>query len=67
MMVHTARGELGCLGVRRLLRERGLEGQIKLIVGGAPYRHDDKLFEVVQADAWAVNGVVAGLIREAPA
>jgi methylmalonyl-CoA mutase cobalamin-binding domain/chain len=69
MMVNTARGELGCLGVRRLLRERGLEGQIKIIVGGAPYRHDDKLFEVVQADAWAVNGVaacgvVANLIRE---
>jgi methanogenic corrinoid protein MtbC1 len=69
MMVHTARGELGCLGVRKILRERGLDGQIKLIVGGAPYRYDDKLFETVQADAWAVNGVAAcgvvmNLIRE---
>jgi methanogenic corrinoid protein MtbC1 len=69
MMVHTARGEHGCLGVRKILRERGLDGQIKLIVGGAPYRYDDKLFETVQADAWAVNGVaacgvVANLIKE---
>lgn len=69
MMVHTARGESGCLGVRKLLRERGLEGRIKIIVGGAPYRYDDKLYEAVQADAWALNGVaacgvVAGLIRE---
>ena len=69
MMVHTARGELGSLGVRKLLRERGLENRIKLIVGGAPYRYDDKLYETVQADAWAVNGiaacgVVADLIRE---
>lgn len=59
MMVHTALGEGGCRGVRRLLRERGLEGRIRIIVGGAPYRHDPGLFRAVEADACAGNGAEA--------
>ncbi len=62
MMVHTARGEQGCLGVRRVLRERGLEEGIKLVVGGAPYRHDPELYRAVGADAWAENGLLAGRV-----
>ena len=70
MMVHTARGENGCLGVRRLLKERGLESKIRLIVGGAPFRFDQHLYQIVQADAWAEDGITAGkvitdLIQEA--
>jgi methanogenic corrinoid protein MtbC1 len=69
MMAHTARGENGCLRVRQLLHERGLEGKIKIIVGGAPFRFDHDLYRVVQADAWAEDGITAGkiiteLIRE---
>lgn len=69
MMVHTARGENGCLAVRRILKEKGLEGRIKVAVGGAPYRYDPNLYRIVQADAWAENGITAGrvitgLIRE---
>ncbi len=59
MMVHTARGENGCRRVRHLLKERGVEDRIKIIVGGAPYRFDPQLYRVVQADAWAENGVTA--------
>jgi uroporphyrinogen decarboxylase len=59
MMVHTARGENGALKVRKILKERGLENKIKLVVGGAPYRYDPDLYKVVQADAWAENGVSA--------
>lgn len=70
MMVHTARGENGCLKVRRILKERGLEGKIKIIVGGAPYRYDGNLYRIVQADSWAEDGITAGkvitgLIKEA--
>jgi len=70
MMVHTARGENGCLKVRRILKERGLEGKIKIIVGGAPYRYDGNLYRIVQADSWAEDGItagkaIAGLIKEA--
>ncbi len=69
MMLHTARGERGCLAVRRLLRERGLEGRVKVAVGGAPYRLDRELWRVVQADAWAENGLlaaraIAALVKE---
>lgn len=60
MMVHTARGEEGCLKVRQLLKERHLEDKIKIIVGGAPYRFDPQLYKTVQADAWSDNGVDAG-------
>jgi len=60
MMAHTARGPNGSLGVRRILKERGLEDRIKIVVGGAPYRFDDELYKTVQADAWAEDGVTAG-------
>ena len=64
MMVHTAICENGCLGVRRLLRERDLEGRIKIIVGGAPYRHDPELYKTVGADAYAANGLeVGGVVK----
>jgi methanogenic corrinoid protein MtbC1 len=62
MMVHTARGENGCLKVRHILKERGLEEKIKIIVGGAPYRFDEELYRAVQADAWAQDGIAAGKI-----
>lgn len=65
MMVHTARGERGALAVRRILRARGLEGRVKLAVGGAPYRFDPELWKVVGADAWAENGLEAGRVIEA--
>jgi len=51
MMVHTALGASGCRKVRTLLQAQGLEGQIKIIVGGAPYRHDPELFRAVNADS----------------
>lgn len=60
MMVHTARGENGCLKVRKILHEQRLEKKIKIAVGGAPYRFDPNLYKVVQADAWAEDGVAAG-------
>jgi methanogenic corrinoid protein MtbC1 len=60
MMVHTARGEQGCLKVRQILQERRLEDQVKVIVGGAPYRFDHELYRVVRADAWAEDGLKAG-------
>jgi len=59
MMVHTARGEQGCLRVRQLLKERQLEERIKLVVGGAPYCFDDQLYRQVGADGWAPNGLEA--------
>lgn len=69
MMIHTARGENGCLGVRRILKERGLEDRLKIIVGGAPFCFDDQLYRKVGADAWSENGlsaaeVIIGLLRE---
>ncbi|GAB1393503.1 corrinoid protein [Rhodocyclaceae bacterium] len=60
MMVHTATGENGARRVRQLLHERGLEGQIKIVVGGAPYRFDNELYKTVGADGWAADGVAAG-------
>lgn len=62
MMVHTARGPNGALKVRQLLHERGLEGSVKLVVGGAPFRYDPQLYRTVQADAWAENGVSAAKV-----
>jgi len=59
MMLHTAKGENGAKLVRKLLKERGLEDKIKLIVGGAPYRFDPDLYQEVGADGWAENGVAA--------
>ncbi len=62
MMVHTARSEQGCLAVRQLLQERGLEDRIKIVVGGAPYTWDTELYKVVRADAWASDGISAGKV-----
>jgi methanogenic corrinoid protein MtbC1 len=62
MMVHTARGENGCKAVRRILKERGLENKIKVVVGGAPYRFDPQLYKRVGADAWADDGITAGKV-----
>lgn len=62
MMVHTARGKDGCLKVREILSERGLENRIKIIVGGAPYRYDPGMYAAVGADAWADNGIAAGKV-----
>ncbi|MBD9354666.1 cobalamin B12-binding domain-containing protein [Methylomonas albis] len=62
MMVHTATSEKGSLGVRTLLQQRGLEQQIKLVVGGAPYRFDPELYTKVGADAWAPDGVTAAKV-----
>ena len=62
MMVHTANGPQGSLRVRELLHQRGLEGRIKLAVGGAPYRFDAQLFRAVAADAYATDGVSAARV-----
>jgi methanogenic corrinoid protein MtbC1 len=62
MMMHTARSEAGCIGVRRLLAERGLESRIKLVVGGAPFRFDPQLYRTVGADGWAPDGIAAGKV-----
>jgi len=69
MMVHTAKSAQGCVRVRQLLKERGLEERVRIVVGGAPYRFDPQLFRQVGADAWAEDGITAGrvileLIRE---
>lgn len=69
MMVHTATGENGCLRVRQILKERGIEDRLRIAVGGAPYRFDPELYRTVGADAWAENGITASrvitsLIRE---
>jgi methylmalonyl-CoA mutase cobalamin-binding domain/chain len=62
MMVHTATGPQGAIRVRQLLKERGLEDRIRLVVGGAPYRFDNELYKSVGADAWAADGVSAGKV-----
>lgn len=62
MMVHTATGEHGARGVRKLLHERGLEDRIRIVVGGAPYRFDPELYKTVGADGWAADGVSAGKV-----
>jgi methylmalonyl-CoA mutase cobalamin-binding domain/chain len=62
MMMHTARSELGSTKVREILKQRGLENQIKIVVGGAPYRWDPNLYKTVLADAWAEDGITAGKI-----
>jgi trimethylamine corrinoid protein len=60
MMLHTALGDRGPSGVRRLLRDAGLEQRLKVVVGGAPYNHDPGLWLKVGADAWADDGLAAG-------
>ena len=62
MMVHTATGDNGCRKVREILRSRGLEERIKIIVGGAPYRYDRQLYKTVGADGWAEDGITAGKV-----
>jgi len=69
MMLHTARGGNGAFKVREILNKNGLEGRIRLVVGGAPYRFHPLLYKEVGADAWADNGITAAnvitdLIRE---
>ncbi len=59
MMLHTARGENGPTKVRALLREKGVEDRIRVVVGGAPYRFHPTLYREVGADAWADNGISA--------
>jgi trimethylamine corrinoid protein len=65
MMLHTARGANGPAAVRRLLSERELERDIKIAVGGAPFRHDPGLWQAVGADTWAENGLAAGKVVNA--
>lgn len=53
-----------------VLRDRHLEGQIKIMVGGAPFRFDHELYKHVEADGWGENGLDAvvtakRLIKEA--
>lgn len=72
MMVHTARGDNGPVKIRELLHKEGLGKQIKLVVGGAPYRFHHEMYKEVGADAWADNGidaatVITELIKEAAA
>jgi len=62
MMLHSARGERSSLGVRKILKERGLESKIKIAVGGAPYRFDHSLYKLVEADGWAGDGMTAGRV-----
>ena len=62
MMLHTARGENGCIKVQEILAQKGLTNKIKIIVGGAPYKYDRDLYKIVHADAWAENGIAAGRI-----
>ncbi len=59
MMIHTALSDQGPRRVRQLLRERGLEREIKLVVGGAPYKFDPDLYRKVGADAWGESGMEA--------
>ncbi len=59
MMMHTATGGEGSLQVRKLLKQRGLEQEIKLVVGGAPFRYDSELYKTVGADNWAADGITA--------
>jgi methanogenic corrinoid protein MtbC1 len=64
MMVHTARSPHGCLRVRALLREQGLEGRIKIVVGGAAFRFDPQLYQTVGADGCAEDAVSGAALIE---
>ncbi|MBI5961459.1 MAG: cobalamin B12-binding domain-containing protein [Chloroflexi bacterium] len=52
LLLHTAEE---IKEIRALLRERSLEAQIKLVVGGAVFNADPELYRAVGADATAVN------------
>ena len=72
MMVHTAKGENGCKGVRAILQQRNLADSIRIIVGGAPFVFNPGLAEAIGADAWAPDGLSASkavqdLIQAVPA
>ena len=56
MMAHTALGENGAKGVRRLIESGGYADRYKLIVGGAPYKFDQDLWRETGADGWAADG-----------
>jgi len=62
MMMHTATGTDGSLGVRELLKQKSLENKIKLVVGGSPFRYDNELYTKVGADSWAPDGISAANI-----
>lgn len=64
LMVHAATGENGCRKVRQILHERKLEDQIKIIVGGAPFRFNPQMYQAVGADTWAADAVSAGKVVE---
>lgn len=69
MMMHTATSEKGAIGVREILKRENLEEKIKIVVGGAPYKFDSKLYLKVNADAWAPDAlrsvdVMVNLIKE---
>ena len=57
MMIHTTLGEQGASMVRKIIDERELQNRIKLIVGGAPYRFDSRLYKKVGADGWSDNAM----------
>lgn len=61
MMLHTARSDQGALGVRKLLIEQDIR-EVSLVVGGAPFRFNPDLFSIVQADAWAPDGISASRV-----
>lgn len=62
MMVHTAIGKRGPRAVKALLRKRGLDGQIKLILGGAPFHFAPELIKAIGADAVAPDGMAGAEI-----
>lgn len=56
MMAHTALSPEGAAGVREIIESEGLHNRYKLIVGGAPYKFDDTLWQHTGADCWAIDG-----------
>ena len=53
MMVHSAKGENGPRAIRQILDDE--KSNIKLIVGGAPYRYDFELYKEVGAHGFAAT------------
>jgi len=56
-MLHSATGENGSIKVREILTEKKLTSEIKIVVGGAPYKFDKDLYKTVGADAWAYDAL----------
>ena len=48
--------------LRGFMQNIKINSSVKIVVGGAPYRFDPHLYQTVQADAWAPNGIEAGRI-----